>query len=194
MDICAYSDGSSEGHGHSSWSFVLQREGSTFYRNSCPLHGSEVFDAEITGALRALESAITFLRDREHIYVLLDNQAAVTAIRTGILTSNVQSCRRFYNLAKQGNVTVRWVPIHSQIRGNEEADAAARAALTQIPNRQIEPKSISQAFLHRLMQHRRQIIVDQWWARENSERYNDLGRVGWRSSMSSGPIFQVEFG
>lgn len=174
MDICAYSDGSSEGHGRSSWGFVLQREGRTFYRNSGPLHGSEVFDAEITGALRALESAITFLRDREHIYVLLDNQAAVTAIRTGISNSNVQSCRRFYNLAKQGDVTVRWVPGHSQIRGNEEADAAARAALVQIPNRQTNPKNISQAFLRRLMQQRRQIILDKWWERVCPERYNDL--------------------
>ena len=29
-DICAYSDGSSEGHGRSAWGYVLQRGGVTF--------------------------------------------------------------------------------------------------------------------------------------------------------------------
>lgn len=83
---------------------------------------------------RALTIALSFLREYEHIYILLDNQTTVTVMRTGESASSVQSCHRLYSLAKRENMKVRWVSGHSQIRGNEEVNAAARAAIVQIPN------------------------------------------------------------
>lgn len=57
-DICAFSDGSWEGHGRSSWCFVLQRNGRNFHNDQGILHGGEVYDAELMGATMALLAAI----------------------------------------------------------------------------------------------------------------------------------------
>ena len=48
-EICAYSDGSSEGNGRSAWGFVLKRDGQTLLTGSGIRHGGEALDAEITG-------------------------------------------------------------------------------------------------------------------------------------------------
>ena len=123
-NICAYSDGSSEGHGRSSLGFVLQRNSITFHQGSGHLLGSKVVDAEIIGAL-------CFVRDDGHIYVLLDNQAAVSALLTGTATSCLRSIKRFRELANRSQATVKWIPGHSAIKGNEEADAAAPTSVNE---------------------------------------------------------------
>ena len=69
---------------------------------------------------------------------------------------------------------MRWVPGHSKILGNEEADAEARNALNRLPAQQDQPKNISLAYLRRLMHHRRQQLVDEWWAKACPARYRDL--------------------
>lgn len=59
--ICAYPDGSSIGHGRSSWAFILKRGRRTISRESVIMHGGEVLDAEIRGARKALEAAFRIL-------------------------------------------------------------------------------------------------------------------------------------
>lgn len=54
IDMCAYSDGSSESHDRSFWGFALQLGGTSFNRGNGTLHGGEVYDAEIQGAAAAL--------------------------------------------------------------------------------------------------------------------------------------------
>ncbi|KAI1007857.1 hypothetical protein K3495_g373 [Podosphaera aphanis] len=93
--ICAYSDGSSEGHGRFSWGFVLQRGDITFKKDQGILHGGEVYDAEIFGATMALRAALSIRRSGEKIYVLLDNQAAVRALQTGRTSSCLRPTRDF---------------------------------------------------------------------------------------------------
>ncbi|KAI0996532.1 hypothetical protein K3495_g11646 [Podosphaera aphanis] len=109
-DICAYSDGSSIGHGRSSWGFVLQRGGVTLENGRGALHGGEVYDAEIVGATAALKAAILARRIGEKIFVLLDNKAAVQALQTGKSTSCLQKIRIIHHVARKVNVVVRWVP------------------------------------------------------------------------------------
>ncbi|POS87043.1 hypothetical protein EPUL_001932 [Erysiphe pulchra] len=77
-DISVFSDGSSIGHGRSSWGYCLLH-GNTIlhYSNHGPLHGGEVYDAEIVGAFKALERATNLAREGQKIYILLNNQAAV---------------------------------------------------------------------------------------------------------------------
>jgi len=55
--IYAYTDGSSDGHGHSAWAFVLKNGGMTLLRKSSIIHGGEVLDAEIVRARKPLEAA-----------------------------------------------------------------------------------------------------------------------------------------
>lgn len=82
VEIFAYSDGSSEGHGRSSWGYVLKRAGLTFKKGNGILYGGEVYDAEIYGATMAHLAAISARQSGENIYILLDNQVAVGALRT----------------------------------------------------------------------------------------------------------------
>ncbi|KAI0996144.1 hypothetical protein K3495_g12038 [Podosphaera aphanis] len=128
-DIYASSDGSSEGHGRSSWGFVLQRGGVTFKAGQGTLHGGEIYDAELYGATAALEAALSVRENNGKIYVLLDDQAVVLALETGKTSSNLCLTRVFHEVAKKAKAHVRWVPGYSRISGIEEADAAARAAL-----------------------------------------------------------------
>lgn len=72
-DICAFSDGSSVGHGRSAWGFVLQRGGITFKRGGGILHGGEVFDAELYGATVAFDAALSVRQTGGKIFILLDN-------------------------------------------------------------------------------------------------------------------------
>lgn len=174
VDICAYSDGSSEGPGRSSWGYVLQRGGTTFQKGRGALHGGEVYDAEIFGATVALRAALSARQNSEKIFVLLDNQAAVTALQTGKSTSSIRSTKLFHDLAKSVNAEFRWVPGHSKIIGNEEADAEARAALQELPGRDTQAGYITLAFLRRLMQQRRQVLVEKWWYDVCPARYQDL--------------------
>ena len=88
-DISAFSDGSSIGHGRSSWGYCLLHGNTILHPNHGPLHGGEVFDAEIMGAFKALERATNLARDGQKIYILLDNQAAVRAVQTGVTSSSM---------------------------------------------------------------------------------------------------------
>lgn len=97
------------------------------------VQGGEVYDAEIIRATMALLAAITTKRGAERIFVLLDNQAAVSALKTRTSTSYLQITRKFNAIAQKVNAVVRWVPGHSHIPGNEEADTEARAALHLLP-------------------------------------------------------------
>ena len=91
---------------------------------------------------------------------MLDNQVAVTAFQTGISFSCIKLTYDFHNIARKLQIEVRWVPGHSKIRGNEEADAEARAALRDLPERNTQPGYITFAYLRRLMQQRRQELVE----------------------------------
>lgn len=174
LEICAYSDGSSEGHGRSSWGFVLKRAGTTFKRGNGILYGGEIYDAEIYGATMALLAAISARQSGEKIFVLLDNQAAVGALRTGNTSSCLLLTRTFHDVASKTNVEVKWVPGHSKINGNEEADSEARAALHDLPTRETPPGYITLAYLRRLMHQRRQTLIDEWWSTACPARYRDL--------------------
>lgn len=173
-DLCAYSDGSSEGPGRSSWGFALQRGGTTFRKGHGVLYGGEVYDAEIFGATIALREALSARNNSEKIYILLDNQAAVLALTTGKSASSIRLTRLFHCLAKSVNADFRWVPGHSKISGNEEADAEARTTLRDLPERQTQPNYISLAYLRRLMQQHRQQLVEKWWSDVCPPRYQDL--------------------
>ena len=57
-DICAYSDGLSEGYGRSAWGFVSKRDGKTQLKGCGIKYGGKVLDGEIVGARKALEAAL----------------------------------------------------------------------------------------------------------------------------------------
>ncbi|KAI0993162.1 hypothetical protein K3495_g15022 [Podosphaera aphanis] len=107
-ETCAYSDGSSEGYGQSSWGFALKRGGMILSKDSGIVHGGEVLDAEITGARMALEAALRFLRveqgltggERQRVFVIMDSQQAINALETGVSLSSLEEVRKFRILAQ----------------------------------------------------------------------------------------------
>ena len=62
------------------------------------MHGCEFYDAEIIGALMALKAAIPLRKTGESLFILLDNQAAVRALRTGISHSSLKETKDFYDI------------------------------------------------------------------------------------------------
>ncbi|KAI0992137.1 hypothetical protein K3495_g16048, partial [Podosphaera aphanis] len=85
--LCAYSDGSGAAESRSAWGFTAYFGGvatNLLLNDSGFLSGAEVYDAEIHGAMAALEAITTSLSDHHisTIYVMLDNAEAAQALRT----------------------------------------------------------------------------------------------------------------
>ena len=123
-DLCAFSDGSSAGPGRSSWGFQITSGTGLALAEGCgPLLGTEVFDAELEGALRALTTALQIERTGR-IVVLLDNQAAASSLGTGQASSSQRRIDRFKAAVQQApcEVEVRWILGYKGILENEHID------------------------------------------------------------------------
>ncbi|KAI1006776.1 hypothetical protein K3495_g1439 [Podosphaera aphanis] len=82
----------------------------------------------------ALRAALLARQEGQNIYVLLDNQAAVSAFQAGSSSSCLRLVRIFQDVARKAKAEIIWLPGQSKISGNKEADAEARAALQRLPS------------------------------------------------------------
>ncbi|KAI0993756.1 hypothetical protein K3495_g14428 [Podosphaera aphanis] len=80
----------------------------------------------------------------------------------------------FHNVAQRVMAEVRWVPGHSKIRGNEEADLEARAALQLLPIRDTSPEHMTLAYVRWLTHYHQQSLLNEWWLKACPSRYQDL--------------------
>ncbi|KAI0998038.1 hypothetical protein K3495_g10151 [Podosphaera aphanis] len=120
--VCAYSDGSSYGPAKSAWRYTLYRRGQLIASGAGPMHGVEVFDAELLGAQKALESAIS-KAGTSPIKLLLYNAVAVQALQKGRTKSPQAVVDKFVAQMQQcQSVEIRWILGHSGIIRNEEAE------------------------------------------------------------------------
>ena len=95
-----------------------------------------VYEAEVAGEIMAQELLYHQTRGfGRHVSMYVDNQASILSTRTispnlghyllDILHAKLDRCKkRFRNLS----VTIRWIPSHLDIEGNEEADRQAKRA------------------------------------------------------------------
>ena len=110
--LCVYSDGSGASTDKISWAFVtfVSGTGTVIEQSgSGKIINVEVYDAEVHGALAALE-AVT-IKKRDHglsaIYILLDNSAAVQALLTGKIVLSNWRISKFCKIAARAAVPVK---------------------------------------------------------------------------------------
>ena len=94
-----------------------------------------VYAAELTGILLGIEMAERSSREYTNCYIYVDNQAAIQAIDKPRQQSGQYVIREIYRtldtlLNERPNLTfsIRWVPGHMEIEGNDRADEEAKNA------------------------------------------------------------------
>ncbi|PWI64420.1 hypothetical protein PCL_10488 [Purpureocillium lilacinum] len=128
FDSGLYSDGSLSTQKAADYGYVIHRNGLTLTGGSGRLGPAEVFDAEVKAAFEGLRAALS-LPSPQHIFVCLDNLAVATCLRGMPADSSQEVFLEFQALATTHcAIDVLWTPGHTNIPGNEQADASAKAA------------------------------------------------------------------
>ncbi|KID76034.1 Ribonuclease H-like protein [Metarhizium guizhouense ARSEF 977] len=125
------------------------------------------------GALEGLRAAVGHPQaTANEIVVCLDNLAAATGLRGTPSDSSQAAFLEFQDMAlAHGNTTVRWIPGHTNIAGNEQADALAKAGCS----RPAPPDALpTLAHLRRVARKQPREAFDAWWTTAAPERYKPL--------------------
>ncbi|PWI64471.1 hypothetical protein PCL_09626 [Purpureocillium lilacinum] len=153
------------------YGYVIHRNGLTLTSGNGRLGPAEVFDAEAKGALEGLRAALNLTGPR-HIFVCLDNLGVASCLRGMPADSSQEVFLEFQALATtHGAVEVRWIPGHTNIAGNEQADALAKAA-TSMP----EPADAlpTLAHLRRTARQQSRDAFEAWWDASAPDQYKPL--------------------
>ncbi|KID95333.1 Ribonuclease H-like protein, partial [Metarhizium majus ARSEF 297] len=134
---------------------------------------AEVFDAEAQGAPDGREAALKLPQSAtQRIVVCLDNIAAAACLRGKPFDSSQTVFLTFQALAKTHRKTeVRWIPGHTKIPGNEQADILAKTGCAQPEPADAVP---TLAFLRKTARQRSRIAVQAWWDASAPDKYQSL--------------------
>ncbi|KAL9563791.1 hypothetical protein ACKAV7_012033 [Fusarium commune] len=173
LTLVVYSDGSLSSQGAASYGFTIHQDSLPVLHGSGRLGPAEVFDAEATGALQGLKAALNLQESvSRNIIICLDNLAAATCLR-GTPSDSLQDVfLEFQALAAlHGATQVRWVPGHTDIPGNEQADKLAKAA-SSLP----EPEGAQPtlAYLRKMARQKPKEAFETWWITSVPEQYKRL--------------------
>ncbi|KJK73659.1 hypothetical protein H634G_11075 [Metarhizium anisopliae BRIP 53293] len=126
-------DGSLSPTGAAGYGFTVHQNGHSIRHGAGRLGPAEVFDAEAKGALEGLKAALNLPQSvTQKIVVCLDNIAAAKCLRGKPPDSSQRVFLTFQALAKTHRKTeVRWIPGHTDIPGNEQADILAKTGCAQ---------------------------------------------------------------
>ncbi|KJZ68476.1 hypothetical protein HIM_01090 [Hirsutella minnesotensis 3608] len=171
--LIVYSDGSLSPSGAAGYGFTVHQNGHSNRQGAGRLGPAEVFDAEAKGALEGLKAALRLPSSaRQRIVVCLDNIAAAKCLRGKPSDSSQRVFRTFQALARtHGKTEVRWIPGHTEIPGNEQADILAKTGCAQPEPADAVP---TLAFLRKTARQRSRIAVQAWWDASAPDKYQSL--------------------
>jgi ribonuclease HI len=181
-DIVAYSDGSKPNRWSSKagYGFAVFRGKDLVAQGKGHFAFAEVFDAEAEGAWQALRTAVAIAEQaggqRPDITVCTDNTGVVSSINGTASASSQAAFLKFQRTAEQyrGKVTVKWVPGHCDIQGNELADKLAKEGVEAEHGARV----ISQptlAYVKRTAKAARTRAFRHWWLHHQPGSYKDTG-------------------
>ena len=161
--ITTYTDGSKNDDGVGfGYIITTNKNKSTIKTESGKLPSyCDVYQSELT----AITTASNYLHNtrNKNIILLTDSSSSIKALQKTFTTSKtVMKCHRSLNiLAKYNNVETTWVPGHTGIWGNEQADALAKAG-TQCNNQ--TPGLIPYTAIKRAIdKHVKEIDEEKWY-------------------------------
>ncbi|KJK84830.1 hypothetical protein H633G_11375 [Metarhizium anisopliae BRIP 53284] len=133
LSLVVYSDGSLSPSGAAGYGYAVHQNRRSVCQGAGRLGPAEVFDAEAKGALEGLKAALNLPQSvTQKIVVCLDNIAAAKCLRGKPPDSSQRVFLTFQALAKTHRKTeVRWIPGHTKIPGNEQADILAKTGCAQ---------------------------------------------------------------
>jgi ribonuclease HI len=170
-----WSDGSRLENGRSGAGIAWQEPCGEWKARSFPLgKGREVFDAELVGAVQALQAALK-MDDSGPITVLLDSQAAIARLRHTQAGPGQELTLRAHAVARAlqergREPVIQWVPGHAGIEGNEKADEAAKLAASRPGCHPEAVAGLSLAFINRTCTENIQNHKQAWLAQECAKR------------------------
>ncbi|KID59363.1 Ribonuclease H-like protein, partial [Metarhizium hybridum] len=144
------------------YGYAVHQSGRSLCQGAGRLGPAEVFDAEAQGAPDGREAALKLPQSAtQRIVVCLDNIAAAACLRGKPFDSSQTVFLTFQALAKTHRKTeVRWIPGHTKIPGNEQADILAKTGCAQPEPADAVP---TPAFLRKTARQRSKIAVQAWW-------------------------------
>ena len=171
--LVVFSDGSKAEQDTAGYGFAVFRKGQLIGSGNGQLGKREVFDAEITGALHGLRSAIAQRRPQEEITICIDNTSVIDGIGA---TAPCSSQADFRTLQKTGDlspglISVRWCPGHAGIHGNELADQLAKEG-AKLPLPDLLP---SVSYCKRRTRGLLALSFQAWWKALDRPSYRNLG-------------------
>lgn len=191
QDIVIYSDAScsdSPSGSRVGGGFVIHQAGQVISRKCMPLSPVlSIFDAEVTTVAIAIEIALNLETSRfaNDLWILIDNQDVARQLLSTPVCSSQEAFIRFSKHALawptrprlphtlKGKVRIQWIPSHSNIQGNCDADYAAKEVLQ---NTYHNPSPYVKAFFW--AKEKIDTEISDYWSLHASNSYRALGIDG----------------